>query len=566
MKSAININPPQAVHSESIKSFENDLPQKNNRIVEAVTRALNFLVECIVKFWNFAFDPLNRTVKENSTLTPLSNVVSTSSTNEPEQEKERLLDHPLEMISDFPGMADSEKAEVVENLQEKKAATRIQSWFRGYLARKAFLPHNLYSEYKAQCNLAVGENAHPMPRANAGITKVYLPKEMPQVVLKHSGERNAKLRFCQMQKIRTILESLKNSHLVIPKARPCGNFLVEERLPIDPNFYHNMGLYLSDPKLFDDAVREMVRLFSKVHIGDLIKSQNHPLKQIIGDVVRYDNLPLFIEEENGEKVGKIGLIDLETAWNVPRLSWSSLTELIRIFPYHLDLIIDEAQKHGISIEDPIVNEAFGKAAEEGRKYLKAGYADHIDWLRLREVSKPKSFEVSEAKMADLTIRVKNELLKLNQGENEFLSNIGAVDGSSKDFLQGNIEKSADILAKMMTPAIVKNFTKQFNKYQDQYNWSSMAEDQLVDYRSPTFNREDLFKPESDPKRNVIRMIINNSELIQFNLDFWSLGLVHQNIARQLVDTVLKSFVESGEFFHYDPLYRLHQCDRCWVRY
>ena len=31
----------------------------------------------------------------------------------------------------------------------------------------------------------------------------------------------------------------------------------------------------------------------------------------VDDMIRYDNLPLYIEEQKDKKVGKIGLIDLE---------------------------------------------------------------------------------------------------------------------------------------------------------------------------------------------------------------------------------------------------------------
>ncbi|MBS0628460.1 MAG: hypothetical protein JSS09_09660, partial [Verrucomicrobia bacterium] len=150
-----------------------------------------------------------------------------------------------------------------------------------------------------------------MPKAWGGKTVVYLPKEASKIAIKLSGNEYANRRFQEMESTRAILKEQKSTHLVIPKAIICGNFLLEERLPILGETLHNMGIYIANPSLFDNAVREMVRLFSRVYLSDLISPQQHPMNKIVGDSVRYDNLPLYIEEENGVKKGKIGLIDLE---------------------------------------------------------------------------------------------------------------------------------------------------------------------------------------------------------------------------------------------------------------
>src|SRR5882672_8682608 len=74
---------------------------------------------------------------------------------------------------------------------EDEAATTIQKHFRGYLARKSHLPSDLYSQYYVQCEKAKGPQSHSIPRAEGRKTKVYLPQEMPGVVLKNSGRKNA---------------------------------------------------------------------------------------------------------------------------------------------------------------------------------------------------------------------------------------------------------------------------------------------------------------------------------------------------------------------------------------
>ena len=143
---------------------------------------------------------------------------------------------------------------VVTQLSKDEAATIIQKNIRGYFARKPYLPSNLNPQYRAQCNRATGCDSVSMPQAQGGRTRVYLPQELPMVVLKDSGRKEAITRFHQMQEVRSILNSQKSSHLIIPKARLCQNFIVEQRLPINADSYHNMWLYLSQSQLFDDAV------------------------------------------------------------------------------------------------------------------------------------------------------------------------------------------------------------------------------------------------------------------------------------------------------------------------
>lgn len=188
---------------------------------------------------------------------------------------------------------------------------------------------------------------YDMPRAWGGKTIVYLPKEASKIALKRSGNEQANRRFQEMESTRAILQEQKSIHLVIPKVTICGDFLVEERLPVHGEQLHNMGIYIAEPSLFDDAVREMVRLFSKVYLSDLIDWQKHLMNKIVGDSVRYDNLPLYIEEENGVKKGKIGLIDLEHIRNPHPCDYyfrRGVLDLARIFPYHAGIIIDEAKK------------------------------------------------------------------------------------------------------------------------------------------------------------------------------------------------------------------------------
>ena len=128
--------------------------------------------------------------------------------------------------------------------------------------------------------------------------------------------------------------------------------------------------------------------------------QSNPLGNIagVGDFVRYDNLPMYIVEEDGRRVGKIGLIDLEHMQEGP--SSQGLETLVRIFPFHLDVIINEAKKLRMKV-DEVSLEA---SAEKGRKYLQVGFIDHLKWLQQKGISTlvpPQPFQVSSKRKEEL---------------------------------------------------------------------------------------------------------------------------------------------------------------------
>ena len=449
------------------------------------------------------------------------------------------------------------------NTVEDRAATSIQKHFRGYLARKSHLPSNLYPHYRVQCDRTNGGESHSLPQAKGGKTKVYLPREMPGVVLKNSGRRNAITRFHQMQGVRSILNSQNSSHLIIPKANLCKEFLVEQRLPINVNSYHNMGLYLSQTGLFDEAVRELTRLFSRVYLGDLVSYQHNPLGHIAGveDFVRYDNLPLYVVEENGKKEGKIGLIDLEHVQKGPY--FGGLETIARIFPLHLDLIKNEASKLKMKVNEG----ALDASAEKGRKYLQVGFSDHLQWLKQKGVSTKissgkipsESFQVDSQRIEELTSLLEKELLKLNQGVNDLFTRNKVLDKPQKDFLTENPEEMAKELAPSITLMIIDNIKAQIDKHQNkqlsEMSGKDITESDVVSLRSPVIKRPTLHE-------GIDTLLLNN-EKIKFKR---TLGFEAQDIAEQLAYVIMENLVNGGEIFHFDPAYYTGGHNFCWIRY
>lgn len=439
---------------------------------------------------------------------------------------------------------------------EDKAAIIIQKYIRGYLARKPFLPRSLFPQYFAQCEKANGPESSSIPQALGGKTRVYLPKKMPEVVLKNSGQEDAIKRFHQMQEVRSILDSQNSTHLIIPKARLCGNFLVEQRLPIKVDSYHNMELYLSRPQIFDEAVREMTRLFSKVYLSDLVGYQIIPLGHIadVEDFVRYDNLPFFIVENEGKKLGKIGLIDLEHIQNGP--TSESLEVLVRIFPYHLDIIKEEAEKLHMEID----NASLENAAKRGKKYLQAGFADHLKWLKQKDISTetpPQPFEVNKERITKLKVLVEEELLKLNRGENNHYKRIGYQFTPLKNFFIEDPKKAAKEHAECIVLKIIANIKSQIEKQQEEKNKKPISESELVSFRSLIIKRLKLYEG--------VDKLIKISPNAQFNIDFWEICEA-KNISEQLIYVVIQELVNGGELFFFDPAYYTNAHCLCWLRY
>jgi len=417
--------------------------------------------------------------------------------------------------------------------KREKAAVTLQAAFRGFRARKPFLTPN--SAYKELC-----QKAHTFTRAKGGNTKVYLPERDTSIVLKQSGCQS-KRRLRHMLDMRSILESQESTHLVIPKARLCGHFLIEERLPINIDPFHNMNTYISNSSLFDDAIRELTRLSSKVVLGDLIGSRG-PLSHLpdVGDIVRYDNLPLYIVEEKG----KIGLIDLELF--KPIKDRNSLAVLARIFPYHLDIIKEEAEKLNMTID----HKALDSAAERGRKCMQVGFKDHLDFLKKKT---DKAFAISPERIGDIEKIIEGELLKLNDGINDFYTNQDYRAAPPKEFLTENPQAVAKELASQIAPQLASTVSTVIQKRRHKEP-TSPAE--LVDFRSPILKRSQF--------RNVVqKVILDHSKVLFCNTCLFG---HERDIAEQIVYVFMNELVKGGELFYFDPAYYSNMADFCWIRY
>lgn len=194
-----------------------------------------------------------------------------------------------------------------------------------------------------------------------------------------------------------------------------------------------MRNYISEPELFDEVVREMVKLSSLFYFSDLI--QYNKFIATFPYTVKYDNFPLYFVTEHGKKQGRIGLIDIEDI-ETPKDA-KGLTNLVRMFPLHHDIIKQEADRLSMSMSGDndrlkTMNYDINQlkdAAETGMKYLAVGYCDHHNMLRDKKVSPDSSqwsLDISEERLDDLKKMIEAECLLLNKGENGLTKTTSAI--------------------------------------------------------------------------------------------------------------------------------------------
>jgi hypothetical protein len=433
------------------------------------------------------------------------------------------------------------------------AANALQKIWRGYTARRGYLSNPGYAIYQPQCKSVL--EGTEMPRASSGNTQVYFPPATPSIILKQSGKQEAIDRFSGMQRVLHILRSQGSSHLVIPRAALCGPFLVEDRLPISSDDYINMQRYIDNPRAFDEAVLEMTRLFSKVHLTDLVSRQIHPISNIVGNTIRYDNLPLYIE--NG--VGKIGLIDLEHIVDTPSSPGnrdfgfsvpSSPSEILaRIFPYHVDIIVEESNKLKMACTESHVR----RSAKQGYEFLQKGYIDHLNWLQQKKITTQNFNQFFEITPNRIEMIVENLTEKFLRRKNI----IGIITKNLTEiFLRKNVPCLTQELIDQSVRIIISDIETVLLDTESVTIPSTIDTDaDLVFFRSPTFKRIKLYSN-----------LMDHFESLDNWQNWKNWRALYENVIRDLIESTCNELVKGGEIFSYDPNYRSECHELCWIRY
>lgn len=295
------------------------------------------------------------------------------------------------------------------------AAIKIQSVCRGHLSRIKIRRHVLSYELFEKAMPYVRNSFTALknvPRAPRGNTPVYLPKELP-IVLKISGSPKSQERFDQMREARDICEENEYKHLVIPKARVYGGFIIESRLPITMNgTKEQIGFYIENRKRFTDAVIEFTGLLCQSRLSDITGQCRDPYGTLSETPVgRYDNVALYLEEDQG----KIGLIDLEQfSPGCSKYCFSKCRDAVHLFPYHLEDIMIAAKKFDSNIED--YRKDLEKERDEALKRFKIAYEDHLDFVIKKGITleNPIAFEkLGSIRLEELKEVIKTKLIKEN---------------------------------------------------------------------------------------------------------------------------------------------------------
>lgn len=330
----------------------------------------------------------------------------------------------------------------VFTIEEKNAAQSIQKAFRKHIARKE------KDFYKAQPFVDNPSKREGMPRANDGKTPVFFPNQTPSVVLKAAGSPGCNVRLEKMKQARELCKKIKAKHLVIPKAISYNDFLIEERLPLKslrPKV--QAGLYLENCDQFNEAVREFTRFYCESSFSDFLQSGcGFEIGLANSFVPRYDNVPLFITQDG--KKGKIGLIDLERFSPKPIAGdLEGFRNLVDMFPYHLDIIIDEGRKYCRDIDK--FKEELMKEKERVLVFFKRCYQDHRDFLKKNEITldcPSKSVEFPIDRMEEFTKVIAEEILAVSKQESSFYF----------DLLGNEPEKTLKLFLEQVVPQVLEN--------------------------------------------------------------------------------------------------------------
>jgi len=186
-----------------------------------------------------------------------------------------------------------------------------------------------------------------------------------------------------MEEAQTLCAANQYQYLFIPKARVCGEFLLEERLPITAIGYkQQLGEYLSHLDDYTDAIKEFAGFLCQSTLTDITGNTKDPYNSLSRvPMGRYDNVMLF--------EGKLGLVDLETfaLRELDNYNGQCLTackQLTRLFPYHLEEIIDAVS----AFDDQVI--IYQKQLEEEKlgalKRIKIAYEDHLEFIENKQIT------------------------------------------------------------------------------------------------------------------------------------------------------------------------------------
>lgn len=425
--------------------------------------------------------------------------------------------------------------------QEQRIVT-LQKFCRGFLVRNHLLNQKTYLKCKNWgWNLLLGGK---YPRVLEGRSLVYTSKQYPSLIAKHVGISDARDRWHNIFSMRKVLAQLDIKRLYVPRARVFKEVLFEERLPVSI-YVDSMCLYKENPEAFDEAIKELLFLFKKVHCRDLVAetdapTDNFPLALKVQDrwlFPRYDNLPLFIQE--GE--GRIALVDLET------FSWDPhpcpVEELAVMFPMHKQLLITEAEKLHIPFSKKEVENSINKGL---------AFFNHV--LGHQEFCKKKNVSLSRNCAPYITpeawrfsIKIFETLKSAVQPGSPFL---GTLSSDAQERLTSFSDKQWMAFSGRVTSSLLEKICLGIYQIHNQEKQQASSEGTFLLSRSPILLRQILLG--------------NLPQLLSAKLGL--LPNEGNRLACLCLHAVMKELVATGDLYDYDPMDDFLGGEYCRIRY
>lgn len=224
------------------------------------------------------------------------------------------------------------------NFLKQKGDVRIQKQVKEY---EEFLKvqdrHSRMSSFKNVCRTFMNmteEEKDNLDQAESGKTTVYL---LENAVIKITFGQEGKNRIEKNNKIRQIVEEHNLEHITVPMSRLCGNYLVEERLPIIEGQRENYTVYYNNFEKMRGPYQDMVKLVKYISFNDILYNPTGCKEKLFSVQVRFDNIPFYFDEN---KNIKLALIDTEHFQIPERLDQKhkerNINLLIAMFPLHID--------------------------------------------------------------------------------------------------------------------------------------------------------------------------------------------------------------------------------------
>lgn len=526
----------------------------------------------------------------------------------------------------------SVQARVTAVSEEHIAATTLQTLYRfGGSDKELWAQREIYwrSEPLISVVLDLLKQALSTQQASDGEATVYLYLDLVlKLLTKDSAEKLsvpletpipelAAIRCSRSMDAQQVLTRQRARHLVIPGAIAMGDYIVEKRVPVKTGMSrlhqlcHNYQIYVENSGLFNEPVREWTRFACERYISGLLSNpgggrfdpiSNIGVKSSGFQTVRFDNFAYSIVKCNGKREIRVFFVDIERVMTSEQYEQKNLKNyvecafntLARIFPYHIDIIIDEMKRHGLiagyeGSNDP--NIQINKTVclpvkdlskrERGKKYLEVVYTNHVAWLTENGISLDNPpFEISQEKseqlLSKLSADIFTELEKLNSGcfdakwyNNIYIINVADKYGIPHENAAYHAPKfnymdltNGETLARNIAEQFLEKIKSAINNARTVKSAATKAE--LVSLRSLNLKRADLTLLFYKSIEGVVH---EHQRLNVIGSSFYTVFL-----AERLLYVAMQALSDGKVIYYYDSGYYTQDAtstrdkDICWIRY